>query len=76
MNEPTFDKLSKAAQFYQVSARTIYRWRDSKQIAFKQCPSGQFLYKIKFDQKQLRQQRINLIYVRVGSHKQRDDLDR
>jgi predicted site-specific integrase-resolvase len=68
-----FVKLSKAAKFYNVSTRTIYRWRDSGQIAHIQNPSGQLLYKIGDVQKS---ETINIIYVRVSSNKQKDDLVR
>ena len=70
-----FVKLSEAAKTFGVSTRTIYRWRDSNQIVWKQTPSGQFIYKVT-NSKTITESRKNIIYVRVSSSKQADDLER
>lgn len=87
MNEQ-FVKLNQAARFYNVSPRTIYRWRDSGQLSFKQLPSGHFLYKIGSNPsvtypcikdssvRVSSSSRFKYIYNRVSSRKQKDDLDR
>ncbi|NDC95498.1 IS607 family transposase [bacterium] len=70
-----FVKLSEAAKAFGVSTRTIYRWRDSNQIVWKQKPSGQFIYQVT-NSKTTTQSRKNIVYVRVSSTKQADDLGR
>ena len=73
--EDTFVKLSQAAKTFGVSTRTIYRWRDSNQLVYKQTPSGQFIYKIP-NSKTSTQFKKRFVYARVSSTKQRDDLQR
>lgn len=70
-----FVKLGEAAKAFGVSTRTIYRWRDSNQIVWKQKPSGQFVYQVT-NSKTTTQSRKNIVYVRVSSAKQADDLKR
>ena len=74
MNECKFVKLSEAAKFYNTSIRSIYRWRDNNQIPYIISPSGQYMYGIGETKTTL--QRIKLIYIRVSSAKQKDDLQR
>ena len=73
-----FVKISKAAEFFNVSHRTIYRWRDNNQIVWKLTPSGQYVYKISELQTTTSSNttRSKFIYVRVSSRKQVDDLQR
>lgn len=73
--EEKFVKLGQAAKAFGVSARTIYRWRDSNQIVYKQTPTGQFVYKVR-DSKASTQFKKRIVYARVSSVKQRDDLQR
>lgn len=70
-----FVKLGEAAKAFGVSTRTIYRWRDSNQIVWKQKPSGQFIYQVG-NSKTTTESRKNIVYVRVSSAKQADDLKR
>lgn len=73
--EEEFVKLGQAAKAFGVSTRTIYRWRDSNVIACKQTPSGQFVYQIR-NSKAHAQFKKRIVYIRVSSTKQRDDLQR
>lgn len=77
MDGRKFVKPCEAAKFFGVCNRTLSRWRDSGQIAYKQKPSGHFIYeiptKITTDQKR---EKSKIIYVRVSSRKQTDDLKR
>jgi putative resolvase len=70
-----FVKLGEAAKAFGVSTRTIYRWRDSNQIVWKQKPSGQFIYQVG-NSKTTTESRKKIVYVRVSSAKQADDLKR
>ena len=74
MNECKFVKLSEAAKFHNTSIRTIYRWRDNNQISYIVSPSGQYMYKI--GKNEVTSQRTKVIYIRVSSSKQKDDLQR
>ena len=74
MNECKFVKLSEAAKFYNTSIRTIYRWRDTNKLPYIISPSGQYMYKI--GETKTTFQRTKLIYIRVSSTKQKDDLQR
>jgi len=71
MDEQGYVKLSEATSFFNVSIRTIYRWRDSGNIPFITLPSGHYLYKTK---EMPKSEKIKLIYVRVSSNKQKDDM--
>lgn len=73
--EGKFVKLGQAAKAFGVSTRTIYRWRDSNQIVYKQTPSGHFVYKVQ-DSQTSTQSKKHIVYTRVSSAKQRDDLQR
>jgi len=77
MDGRIFVKPCEAAKFFGVCNRTLSRWKDSGQIAYKQKPSGQFIYAIPTksttDQKR---EKSKIIYVRVSSRKEMDDLKR
>lgn len=73
MDGENFVKLGEAAEFHNVSVRTIYRWRDDGKIPYRKTPSGQFLYKIRSID---RNEKNKYIYIRVSSRKQKDDLQR
>jgi predicted site-specific integrase-resolvase len=77
MNESRFVKISEAAKVFGCCHRTISRWKDNGKINFKQKPSGHFLYEIPSElNTSQNQQKIKVIYVRVSSPKQKDDLER
>lgn len=72
-----FVKIGQAAKFYGVCNRTISRWKDGGRIAYKQKPSGHFIYEISTKlESDYQEQKLKVIYVRVSSSKQRDDLQR
>lgn len=73
MNAQGYVKLDQAAKFFNVSTRTIYRWKDSGNISYITTPSGHYLYKTK---EMPTSEKIKLIYIRVSSNKQADDLER
>lgn len=73
MDEQGYVKLNQAAKFFNVSIRTIYRWKDSGNISYITTPSGHYLYKITDIPKS---EKIKVIYIRVSSNKQKDDLER
>jgi putative resolvase len=73
MDAQGYVKLNQAAKFFNVSIRTIYRWKDSGNISYITTPSGHYLYKIK---DMPRSEKIKVIYIRVSSNKQTNDLER
>jgi predicted site-specific integrase-resolvase len=75
MDECKYVKLSEAAKFYNTSIRTIYRWKDTNRISYIISPSGQYLYGIT-EISVNETKRTKVIYIRVSSSKQKDDLQR
>jgi len=70
----------KACAFYGVSKNTLRSWADSNKVVYKRKPSGHRIYLISsncVETTELTSQfRENIIYCRVSSSKQKDDLDR
>jgi predicted site-specific integrase-resolvase len=69
-----------ACEFYGVSGNTIRRWADDGSVISKRTPRGPRRYLIS-SKGVLRTQentteKLNYIYVRVSSQKQREDMDR
>ena len=72
-----------ACEFYGISKNTLRSWADSNKVIYKRTPSNQRLYfiptKIHTDNQQNQIQlpsKQNVIYCRVSSNKQKDDLER
>jgi predicted site-specific integrase-resolvase len=71
-----------ACKFYGVSKNTLRAWADNDKVIYKRTPSNQRVYFIstKIDQPQPKQSQLpvkqNVIYCRVSSQKQKDDLER
>lgn len=83
MNE--FVKANKAAQFYNVSPRTLRKWAQDNKIQHKVTPNGRYLYIIlkettetTINNEQTEKQFLSdhIIYGRVSSAKQKNDLTR
>lgn len=45
-----FVKVSKAAEHYSCSVRTLYRWRDEAKIQYKTTPSGGTLFGVEIEE--------------------------
>jgi len=73
MDGQGYVKLNQAAKFFNVSLRTIYRWKNSGKISYITTPSGHYLYKIT---DMPISEKIKVIYIRVSSNKQTGDLER
>src|SRR6478609_3273802 len=76
---------SKAAAFFGVSNRTIYRWCDDGKLQFHFTPSGQRRISVSNSSPDLRYSRTpprqtdtreSICYCRVSTYKQEDDLER
>lgn len=71
-----------ACEFYGISKNTLRTWADNNKVVYKRTPSNQRVYFIspKINQPQSEQSNIqvkqNIIYCRVSSQKQKDDLER
>ena len=68
-----------ACEFYGVSKNTLRSWADNDKVVYKRIPSNQRVYFISSNidqpkgvQPELKQ---NVVYCRVSSSKQKDDLD-
>jgi len=78
--EKCFVRIGQAAEFIGTSKSTIRRWTDTGKIEFQRLPSGQRIvniasYKEKNNTKDVTQKK-SILYSRVSSHKQKDDLQR
>lgn len=73
---------SKAATFYGVTQHTIRRWCDNDKIVFKRNPSNQrsIFISTKSSSNSNSGKKVdlrkNIVYARVSSSKQKDDLER
>jgi len=70
----------KACAFYGVSINTLRQWADSDKVIYKRKPSGHRVYLISSNCSETRKTPLqfyeNIIYCRVSSNKQKDDLNR
>ena len=69
-----------ACEFYGVSKNTLRSWADNNKVIYKRTPSNHRVYFISTSIDQSKDPKIqlkqNVIYCRVSSHKQKDDLQR
>ena len=69
-----------ACKYYGVTAPSLRRWAESGKIQFIRTPGGDFRYWFKDSSEPLHvnttSTRQEIIYARVSTHKQRDDLQR
>ena len=90
MNENKFVGGKEASEILGVHQRTLYLWDDKGLIETKRTPGNKRLYNVKkfiddrnnkmsnstnLDELDM-ENRINICYVRVSSHNQKDDLER
>jgi predicted site-specific integrase-resolvase len=80
-NDKQFVKIAAAAEHFGVSKGTIRRWTNTGKISSFRSPSGHRVININPISKQPAdeskpQSRFVIIYSRVSSHKQKDDLER
>lgn len=59
---------------YQITAQTLYNWRNLKKIKYKKLPSGSYVYHL-LDEDSAPTKK-NVLYARVSNTKQKDDLNR
>jgi len=78
VNEKRWVPSREACKFYSVSGNTLRRWAKNNDIVYKRTQSNHRIYLI--DERSIPQvkeaKRINYIYARVSSSKQKDDLER
>ena len=69
-----------ACEFYGISKNTLRSWADSNKVVYKRTPSNQRVYFISTNINQSENiqptTKQNVIYCRVSSSKQKDDLER
>ena len=69
-----------ACEFYGVSKNTLRTWADNDKVIYKRTPSNQRIYYISTTINQPISNKLpikqNVIYCRVSSSKQKDDLER
>jgi len=58
---------------YKITNQTLYNWRKKGQIKFNVLPSGRYMY---YPLDSAKNERKNVIYARVSSTKQKNDLER
>lgn len=58
-------------ELYHITSQTLYNWRLRDKIKFKRLPSGKIVYLSLND---IPQKRKNVLYARVSSSDQKDDL--
>lgn len=63
-----------AAQYFGVSTETLRLWADKEKIDFIKTKNGHRRYKIHVQDN--KKKKISIIYARVSSRKQEEDLDR
>lgn len=66
--------IGKASKFYGVSISTLRRWVDGDKLQSRRTPTGQ--RQVYIDPFFGAPPRKAIVYVRVSSHKQKDDLER
>jgi len=73
-----YAKASTFKQQYNVNPSTLRRWADAGKLDFRWSPGGIRLYKLPDDASGLpaQPQKKKIIYARVSSSKQKDDLQR
>jgi predicted site-specific integrase-resolvase len=75
--EKCFVRLGEASKHFGVSNSTIRRWTDTGKLEYKRLSSGQRVINIKEkDNNKKEESRFDILYSRVSSHKQEDDLQR
>ncbi len=78
---PQFVKAQQAARYYDISISNLRKWAREGRIATQKTPGGRYLYVIPDAQDESEHVPSdgwtpNIIYARVSSRKQQDDLER
>ncbi|GAQ87932.1 hypothetical protein KFL_003890030 [Klebsormidium nitens] len=68
--------LSSARHHFGVSGKTLYRWEASGKVTVKRSPGNRRLFLVDDPQPQYEPTRESVVYVRVSSSKQQDDMRR
>ena len=68
--------LSGARHHFGVSGKTLYRWEASGKVTVTRSPGNRRLFLIDDPQPQSEPRRESVVYVRVSSSKQQDDMQR
>ena len=82
INVPSmFVKAAEYSRLYRVHPQTLRRWADEGKIAYKRTPGGIRLYQLPADTgdgggSEQPQTKKRIVYARVSSAKQKDDLQR
>jgi len=73
MKNQQFYSAKQILEMYQITAQTLYNWRNLNKIDFKKLPSGSYVYLPLFGSTSNKK---NVLYARVSNTKQKDDLIR
>ena len=73
MKNQQFYSAKQILEMYQITAQTLYNWRNSNKIDFKKLPSGSYVYLPLIGSTSNKK---NVLYARVSNTKQKDDLIR
>lgn len=73
MKNQQFYSAKQILEMYQITAQTLYNWRNSKKIEFKKLPSGSYVYLPLINSSPNKK---NVLYARVSNTKQKEDLTR
>jgi predicted site-specific integrase-resolvase len=65
----------KAQEYYGVTSQTLRNWSDMGKIKYRRTTGGHRVYIIN-EQNENKESKRKIIYIRVSSHKQKDDLER
>jgi predicted site-specific integrase-resolvase len=71
----TYLRAAEAAKHFGVHPITLRRWANENRIDFKKTNGGQRVYNISNKQSSI-ESKDKIIYARVSSYKQKDDLER
>jgi len=73
MKNQQFYSAKQILEMYQITAQTLYNWRNLNKIEFKKLPSGSYVYLPLVNSTPNKK---NVLYARVSNTKQKDDLMR
>jgi len=71
-------KAKEVRELYEISSNTLSNWVKRGLIEYQKTPSGRYIYGKKIDKYSLmeKQKRKNIIYARVSTSKQKDNLNK
>lgn len=71
-----FKSAKEIKEEYKITSQTLYNWRKTGKIKYKEINSRNFLYDISDIEGIQSSKRSNVIYARVSNTKQSEDLER